>query len=164
MIFLLPRKLEMSLKISAEDFLKELQNNIYIPTETGVFRINRIIRNHFADDIFYGSRRQNAFTVFHHRPFKNDGGGVRFNGVVINTADGCKVKGYIRHGLLAYVVAAVWVLILLMVSVVVFVENTPYTLFPLGFAVLGIFVIFRDFGNAKRLRAFIEKLCNNNAN
>lgn len=161
MLALIPKKLEFESSLSAKEFLEKVNRCLYYPKETGLFKIGNFTRNHFSEDLFYGSRRENAFTVFHHSPKKRDGGGVRFNGVVIDTENGCKVAGYIRHSIWAYLFSLAWLLVTFMITVVVLVESPKYTLVSLVFMLLGGYLALRDCGNSKRLREFLENLCEN---
>lgn len=160
MLAIIPKRLNFESELCAKDFLEKLNNNIYIPKETGLFKVSRIIKNHYYEDMFYGSRRENAFTVFHHNPKKRDGGGVRFNGVVIDTEKGCKVAGYLRHGLFTYVFAVLWVVLLFMITVVLIVEDPPLAVATIVLMVVGFLLMFWD-KSSKRLKLFMENLCEN---
>lgn len=159
-----PKKALFSSNLSAKVFLQKLTDNIYIPKETGLFKVNKTIRAVWSDEAFYGTRRQNAFALFYHKPFKRDGGGVRFNGVVVDTENGCKIGGYIRHGFFSYLFSAMWTLLFLMVSVVLLVENPVSCVASLGLMTAGNILIFSGSKNAKQLMAFIEDLCENEDN
>lgn len=159
MLRIIPKKLTFESQMSAKHFLQKLNGCIYSPKETGLFKVSKIIKSHFCEDFFYGSRRENAFTVFHHRFKKRDGGGVRFNGVVIDTESGCKIQGYLRQGIASYIFGILWVIFTFMITVVTVVENPPYALLSLGLMIVGIFVSFWDYGNSKRIKEFFENLC-----
>ncbi|MBE6837086.1 MAG: hypothetical protein E7509_03700 [Ruminococcus sp.] len=159
-----PKRVELDSTLTSKDFLRKLTDNIYVPQETGLFKINKIVRKNWSTDLYYGNRRQNAFTLFHHRPFKRDGGGVRFNGVVVDTDKGCKVGGYIRHGIVSYLFSAVWTVLLLMITVVLLVENPVGCIATLGLVILGNILIFSGSKNVKYLKAFLETLCENQEN
>lgn len=159
MLVLFPKKIKLSSGLSKKELLKKLSRNMDSHNEKGILKVNKLIKKRFNEDLFYGSRRENAFTLFHHRPFKRDGGGVRFNGVVVDSQNGCMLAGYIRHSLLSYVFGTVWCVLLFMISVVLLVENPPYCLLTLGLMIAGIFIIWGDSKNTKYLRAFLEALC-----
>lgn len=164
MAIFFPKRVEFDSTLCAKDYLKKLTDNIYIPRETGLFKVNKIIRKNWSVDMYYGNRRQNAFTVFHHKPLKRDGGGVRFNGVVVDTDSGCKVGGYIRHGIFAYIFSLVWTVLLLMVTVVLLVENPYGCIASLLLMTLGNMLIFSGGKNAEYLAAFVKTLCENEEN
>lgn len=164
MALLFPKKVVFDSTLNAKDFLKKLNENIYIPKETGLFKVSKIIKRNWSVDLYYGSRRQNAFTVFHHRPFKRDGGSVRFNGVVMDTDKGCKVGGYLRHGIISYAFSLIWSVLWLMISVVLLVENPVGCLVSLGLMTLGNMLIFSGGKNAEYLKVFVETLCENEDN
>lgn len=164
MALFFPKKVECDSTLDAKDFLRKLTDNIYMPKETGLFKISKIIKRNWSVDLYYGSRRQNAFTVFHHRPFKRDGGSVRFNGVVVDTDKGCKVGGFLRHGIVSYVFSLIWTILLFMVTVILLVENPVGCIVSLGLMTLGNMLIFSGGKNAKYLKVFIETLCENEEN
>ena len=126
--------------------------------------MSRIIKNQFYEGIVYGNSRENAFNVFHHNPKKRDGGGVRFNGVVIDTENGCKVAGYLRHGIFTYVFAVLWIVLLFMITVVLLVEDPSYSLVSIGLLIVGVVLMCDDIKNAKRKRLFMENLCEHEKN
>lgn len=161
MLKIIPKKLSFESNCSAKNFLQTLNECTYSPKETGLFKVNKIIKNHFSEDFFYGSRRENTFTVYHHNVKKRDGGGVRFNGVVIDTDNGCKIQGYLRQGISAYLFCLVWVVLTFMITVVLVVENPPYALLSLAFMLVGIFAGFWDYGNSKKIEDFFKNLCEN---
>lgn len=158
MLAVFPKKVVINSPLSSKEFLSSFNHKVRSTKETGIFKVNRLIKNNWASDMYYGSRRENAFTLFHHRPCKRDGGGVRFNGVVVDNENGCVVAGYIRHSLMTYAVALVWTVILAMAAVVMLVEEPSSVFLPLLLIVLGNFLLFRDSGNTKPLKAFVKEI------
>ena len=162
MISLIPKRVEITSSLSRKDFLKKLCDGICLTEETGLFKVNKFLKVNWENDVFYGSTRENAFTVFHHSKRKHDGGGVRFNGVVVDTADGCKTVGYIRHGIFTYLFSLVWTVILLMASVVFLVKDPPQAAASLILLTAGNFLVLCDRKNAKALEEFAKGLSEKN--
>lgn len=158
MFFIFPKKIVIKSELSQKEFLMKFQENTYIVKETGLFKINRILKNNWATDCYYGTRRENAFTVFHHRPLKRDGGGIRFNGVAAETKDGLVIAGYLRHGIFTYLFSLAWLLVMLLVTAAALVDKPVYALLTLGILIAGLMICYSGAFDAKRLRAYVEIL------
>ncbi len=158
MPFLIPKKLVVKSPLSKSRFLTKLNERLYFPKERGIFKVNKLLKNQWFSEVFYGSVRENAFTVFMHRPRKYDGGGVRFNGVAVDTNNGLVVAGYLRQSISAYITGFVVTALLLMAGIVLYVENPMYGLLCLLLLVIFDLLIFSGRKNASAIEAFIKEL------
>ena len=158
MPFIIPKKLVINSNKTQAQFLTALNERLYIPKEKGIFKVNKFIKANYFAEVFYGSVRDNAFTVQLHRPRKYDGGGVRFNGVAVKTNNGLVIAGYLRQAISAYVAAVLSTVLLLLAGMVLFVENPLYGL--LCAALIFIFngLIFSGRKNAREIEAFLREL------
>lgn len=154
----LPEKLVVNSPLTSAQFISKVKSSFAVRNEKGLFKLNRFIKTNNDSLTYYGSSRENAFTVFCHLPKKHDGGGVRFNGVAVDKQNGCVIAGYLRHGLAAYLFGLVWDLILLMAAVVFLVDQPEIFLLPVILIIAGNALLFSGRKNAVQLEKFIKEL------
>ena len=158
MFLIIPKKITVSSEFSQKQYLSAFQKNTYFMKETGVFKVSKLIKNNWDTQCYYGTRKDNKLTLFYHRPKKRDGGGIRFNGTVEKTKDGCQINGYIKQSWITYVLAVVWMAVFVLLSLL-FLVDAPKNLFiSLSLIIIGFFVFFWCGKRPKYIKAFLEVL------
>lgn len=162
MFLILPVSYEVETPLSPKKAARKLDREIteHRPT-LNIMSNGRFMRNHRFESCFYGCRTgQYDFQLYHHTAKKRDGGSTGFFGRIEQTENGSLIKGKFRKPVYTYVIAALWTLVTLFLSLILFaIEEKAGALCMLGVFLLGVFIMFWD--NKKPvLKAYLDSFNN----
>lgn len=162
MFLILPVSYEVETTLPQKKAARKLDHEIteHRPT-LNIMSNGRFMRNHRFETCFYGCRTgQFEFQLYHHTAKKRDGGSTGFFGRIEQSENGSVITGKFRKPVYTYVIAVLWALVTLFLSLVLFaIEEKGGALCMLGVFLLGVFIMFWD--NKKPvLKAYLDSFRN----
>lgn len=158
MFLILPVTYEVESPLSPKKAARKIDRELIEHRPTlNIMSNGRFMRSHRFETCFYGCRTgQFEFQLYHHMAKKRDGGATGFFGEIEETDNGCIIKGKFRKPVYTYVIAVLWTIITLFMSLMLFALGEKIgSLCMLGVFILGIFIMFWD--NKKPvLKAYID--------
>lgn len=158
MFLILPVTYEVESPLSPKKAARKIDRELIEHRPTlNIMSNGRFMRSHRFETCFYGCRtRQLEFRVYHHTAKKRDGGSTGFFGKIEQTEKGSVIKGSFRKPVYTYVIAVLWTVITLFMSLMLFaIEEKIGSLCMLGVFILGIFIMFWD-NKKPLLKAYID--------
>ncbi|MDE6150032.1 MAG: hypothetical protein K2F81_08075, partial [Ruminococcus sp.] len=147
MFLILPVTYEVESPLSPKKAARKLDHELIEHRPTlNIMSNGRFMRSHRFETCFYGCRTgQFKFQLYHHMAKKRDGGATGFFGKIEQTENGSVIKGSFRKPVYTYVIAVLWTIITLFLSLMLFaVKEKIGALCVLGVFVLGIVIMFWD--------------------
>lgn len=125
-----------------------------------IIEVSSFIKKYKTAEVFYGGREGNKLRLSHHAPRKTDGSGATFYGEIRENGEGSVIEGKISLPIATRIFTAIWLAAVLFFALICFALETYSG--ALAFAVtaaVSVLIIFRDSGKTNKLRAELEKLC-----
>lgn len=158
MFSVIPTSYEIETSLKPKQVAKKINHDLIEQRPTiNIMSNGRFMRNHRFETCYYGCRTsQYDFQVFHHMAKKRDGGATGFYGTIEESDKGSIIKGKFRKPVYTYVIAVIWTLITLFLSLMLLAIGEKYgALCFLGVFAAGIFIMFWD--NKKPLvKAYLD--------
>ncbi len=158
MLLIFPISYSFETTLSPKKAAAKLERELVLHRPTGnVMAQGRFMRKHRFETIYYGCRTSaDRFRVFHHTAKKRDGASTGFFGRIEKTSGGSLISGSFRKPIYVYVCAALWTIVTLLISLVLFaLQETAGAAVSAGLFVTGILIMFWD-DKKKYIRAYLD--------
>lgn len=164
MMIILPRKLRLRSDLTVKQLTARFDRKI-IPFKArgSVIGVSSFIKKYRTSEVFYGSRNGGKIRVSHHAPKKTDGSSTTFYGSIMPDGEGSVITGRLMKPLSTCIFGGTCIVVSLFLALVCLAIKLYAGAAAFAAAgVLTLLLLFRDSGKSEKLRAFLEKLTDNN--